>query len=193
MKKFRIVALLLVMCLASSCFVGGTFAKYASEGSAEATASIAKWSFKVDSDDIVNSTDTNFTFDLLQTITENGSTTDTDLEVKSGVMAPGTQGKFKIELTNESDVDATYSVSLTEDSGNPDIAIEFSKDGSTWNATLDAITNTLDYKDGTKNTETVTIYWRWAYFTSAENDGKDLAAAGKSFKVTVTVSATQVD
>ena len=44
MKKTRIVGLLLVFVLVTSCFVGGTFAKYASKATGSDTATVAKWS-----------------------------------------------------------------------------------------------------------------------------------------------------
>ena len=46
MKKFRIVTVLLALCLITSSFVGGTFAKYVSEASGSDTAVVAKWSIK---------------------------------------------------------------------------------------------------------------------------------------------------
>lgn len=51
MKKNRLMrasVLLLVLTLVTSCFVGGTFAKYVSEGEGEDSARVAKWGVKVE-------------------------------------------------------------------------------------------------------------------------------------------------
>ena len=66
MKKFRIVALLLVMCLASSCFVGGTFAKYSSTAEGSDSAVVARWSIDVDGTDIA--VEDTVAFDLFATV-----------------------------------------------------------------------------------------------------------------------------
>ena len=47
-KLVMIVAMLLVVCLY---FVGGTYARYASEFSGDATVSVAKWAVKVDGEE----------------------------------------------------------------------------------------------------------------------------------------------
>ena len=47
-KVMRLAAVLLVLTLISSCFVGGTFAKYVSEGKGEDSARVAKWGVKVE-------------------------------------------------------------------------------------------------------------------------------------------------
>lgn len=50
MKKFRIVAMLLVLVLATSCFAAGTFAKYTSTAYDSDSAVVAKWSVDVKDD-----------------------------------------------------------------------------------------------------------------------------------------------
>ena len=45
MKK-TIIAMLLVACCITACFVGGTFAKYTSTASGSAVATVAKWEIK---------------------------------------------------------------------------------------------------------------------------------------------------
>jgi hypothetical protein len=44
MKKTRIMGLLLVLVLVTSCFAGGTFAKYTSVATGSDEANVAKWS-----------------------------------------------------------------------------------------------------------------------------------------------------
>lgn len=47
-KLMRASGILLVLTLITSCFVGGTFAKYVSEGTGEDSARVAKWGVKVE-------------------------------------------------------------------------------------------------------------------------------------------------
>ncbi len=47
-KLPKLAALLLVLTLATTCFVSGTFAKYVSEGEGKDAARVAKWGVKVE-------------------------------------------------------------------------------------------------------------------------------------------------
>lgn len=46
-KTMRIAAVLLALTMMTSCFVGGTFAKYTTAGSSSDTARVAKWGVKI--------------------------------------------------------------------------------------------------------------------------------------------------
>ena len=56
--------------------------------------------------------DTEFTFDLCKTIKDTDGGTEADVTTQK--IAPGTKGSFSIEVTNASDVNAEYSLTLTE-------------------------------------------------------------------------------
>lgn len=99
-KLMRVSGVLLVLTLITSCFVGGTFAKYVSEGKGDDTARVAKWGVKVEvkgdgfkteyGKDDVNSNIT-------------GSTVISSSENK--VVAPGTKGTFGgIKITGKPEV-----------------------------------------------------------------------------------------
>lgn len=209
MKKnrlMRIAALLLVLTLATSCFVGGTFAKYTSTTEATDTARVALWKFTIDEngDENVASTET-FTFDLFNTVKEIGEDAD-DAEVKNtsdefAIIAPGTTGSFDVVLTNKSEVTAEYKYAFAVDAAG--VPLEFSTNGTDgWTgdiATLDKDTFTTINMDGTV---TITLYWRWAFERGAgaaeietNNDADTtlgLAGSAKP-KVTVTIDVQQVN
>lgn len=99
-KLMRVSGVLLVLTLITSCFVGGTFAKYVSEGKGDDTARVAKWGVEVEvkgdgfktkyGKDDVNSSIT-------------GSTVISSSEDK--VVAPGTKGTFAgIKITGTPEV-----------------------------------------------------------------------------------------
>lgn len=91
MKKhsalLRASGILLVLTLGTSCFVGGTFAKYVSEADATDTARVAKWGVEVDvTGDAFN---TNYNKD-----TTDGTAPGITVSSLEKVVAPGTFGTF---------------------------------------------------------------------------------------------------
>ena len=138
MKKTRLVGLLLVFVLVTSCFAGGTFAKYASSATGTDDAVVAKWSITGNDEDIAQS-DT-FTFDLFDKSaiadTKDGGEAD-DENVDNGstyaIIAPGTKGSFTFTVTNNSEVTAQYWYTLAATQSNATIAgipIEYSLIGT---------------------------------------------------------------
>lgn len=112
MKKnstMRIAALLLVLTLMTSCFVGGTFAKYTTGDSGSDSARVAKWG--------VTASVTGGAFAKEYTIEDSDAAAGVALAVKSDtanpdrVVAPGTDGTFT-------------GVALT---GTPEVAVEITK------------------------------------------------------------------
>lgn len=118
-KLMRASGVLLVLTLATSCFVGRTFAKYISQAEATDTARVAKWGVKV-------TATAGSTFG--RTYAKHDMSPDTGLESISNtvessdtanVFAPGTQGKFggitiagtpevAVKVTTEATVDLGY-------------------------------------------------------------------------------------
>lgn len=82
----RLGALALALTLVSSCLVGGTLARYVSEVTGTAKATVAAWSFKANGEGTKMAD-----IDL-------ASTAYTSATVASRVIAPGTSGSFDIEL-----------------------------------------------------------------------------------------------
>lgn len=219
MKKTRLLAFLLTACLATTCFLSGTVAKYSSTAAGEDSARVAKWSFNVGKEGATENitTQNTFTFDLFETVNDSYSSTDNDEEVldatgasAKGIIAPGTSGSFDIVLTNTSEVDVQYAINytvtntgITVDGNNIKIPVQFSVDGgTTWTDDLADVTansNTqLDYAGGTTTTKTITVLWKWDFErgTDAEkaaNNANDtllgIEAAKLNTEVVLTVQA----
>lgn len=99
-KLMRVSGVLLVLTLITSCFVGGTFAKYVSEGEGDDTARVAKWGVEVEVKG--DGFKTAYGKDDYQNNIE-GSTVISSSEDK--VVAPGTKGTFGgIKITGKPEV-----------------------------------------------------------------------------------------
>lgn len=188
-KTMRIASLLLVMVLVTTCFVGTTFAKYTSSAETTATATVAKWDVEVNGTKLTTANPT-VAFNLFDTINDsNGTSAETD--VKAGLIAPGTSGKFQFTVHNASEVTARYSIALSETNA-AGVPIQYSADGNTWYEATDedlltALTGDLGVgaADAAK-----TVHWRWAYYTNAAGDTTDTNIASGTTTATVTVKAT---
>ena len=97
-KFMRAALLLLVLTLITSCFVGGTFAKYTTSASSSDFARVAKWGFNYSA-----SVDLTDLFKNAYTNEANGETVKS-ADTKVDVIAPGTnnsqQFAFKYDTTN---------------------------------------------------------------------------------------------
>lgn len=98
-KLMRAALLLLVLTLITSCFVGGTFAKYTTSKTGSDTARVAKWGVAIDAKG------TTFAKEY-KTDTENVVGTIANSVVsKNEVVAPGTKGEMaKIAITGTPEV-----------------------------------------------------------------------------------------
>ena len=210
MKKrmSTIIGALVVLCLATSCFVGSTFAKYTStvNGNADVEASVAKWSFDIGgvAANLADGTAENLTFST--GVVTNTEGTDT-IAVDSGKvkMAPGSQGSFTLALTNTSDVTAKVVVTVTSvslkinDTEVSDHPFKYSATGDDDYTEID--TGLVVYNGNiahtAENEENVTIYWEWAFNGNDEVDTKIGIAQANGDTITWTVNVevvlTQVD
>lgn len=218
-NMMRLASVLLIAVLLSTCAVSGTFAKYTTTQSAESKARVAKWDIDFNAGD---STRKDFVFDLFKTIedTKNdneNAKSETDVKQpdsnasdKTSVIAPGTSGSFTIELKNDSEVNAKYTISYEVENTNG-IPLEFSTDGNNWYgySNIDSIKAGGDNckldMSGENQSKDITVYWRWLYErpnsendTSVNNgDSLDTSLAAMTtlptITVTATVTVTQVD
>ena len=213
MKKLGVLLLLCVVAVGSY-FVSGTYAKYTSEVNGKDAAVVAKWQWTFGSSTNERTIDTyaksiatdSIVFDLFNTIKEidtEGNEVDvaTASSGNPAIIAPGTQGSFEIEITNESQVKATYAVKLEETttgslpSGVTRIPLEYcigttaniattcAASSANWsdvvNSTTGVITNVkidptvIDFDTtGNANKASVTVKWRWKFEV---NEGTELA------------------
>ena len=190
--KVFLIALLIVM--VGLILVSGTYAKYTTTFTGSDTATVAK--FKVSSNTTAE------TFDLFKTAKEVDGTT-ADAEVVNGKVAPGTGGKFDIQLTNDSEVKVHYAISLKE-TNESNIPIEYSLDGTTYVTAENFASVSADDLAIGSTTQKVSVYWRWAFegkdstnYKTTQTDTTDYtlgtASTAPTVKVEVSTVFTQVD
>ncbi len=179
-KMMRIASVLLVAVLLSTCAISGTFAKYTSEGSATASATIAKWDIKLDGATITN----NVEFSLVDTWVNTNETVTGS--VKQNTIAPGTSGTGDIVLTNNSEVAAAISASFVETGIPANMTITYTYVNSNGIDTGTVSSTPIDI--GIGETVTITVSWVWAFTNDVEN-----TYAGQDIKVDASFTVSQVD
>lgn len=217
-RTLRVSALLLALTLITTCFVGGTFAKYMTTAGDDVTARVANWGFERTNTIVLDNLFKN-------SYVKDGSTgnavkaaDDTTL-----VVAPGTTGtvdfqfKYDESAKNAPEVAYTFKVDTTgsEIGTNLDNELVWSLDGTqcgngTFNELLAAIKalsgdasgtkeyapNTLPIAFGTTD-NTHTISWTWAYSVDVDGDTADTSLGNadtlESVKLQIAITATQVD
>ena len=183
-----IVILLALLLITAIVFSMYAYAKYKTTLTGNGTATVAKWSFKVN-----GQTQTIPDIDLTQTMDANNN-------VAEGKIAPGTSGHFDLELDatgSEVSIDYNIKLAITEKPTN----LKFYLDNTyeTEIAETEGILNV----SGSIPLETIdtplikTIYWQWPYETGLtesevkENDKTDTIDSEKKVTMTITVTGTQ--
>ena len=163
--KFLVLALLLLAVASFS-----TYAIYKSSGTGTASADVARWTVKVNTADIVT-TDT-FTFSAADIVW------DSNEYVAEGKIAPGSTGSLRVVIdTSTTDVAVDYAVAIdTTSITNPNITI-----GSITPSTIAA----------SATTTTLNIPVTWTATDTPSANTADLASAGSSISIPVTVTLTQ--
>jgi len=192
MKKMSLFALLLAAVLVTSYSVSGTYAKYTSTFTSSDTARVAKWAFNFEGDDVAVG---EFTFDLFKTAIDANVAEGTAAEA---IIAPGTEGSFKIGLANASEVNAKYSINYTVTRTNEDIPVQFTTvvDGEgnpDWSsASYSSIAEATDNINMGGEAEH-TVYWRWVFEGDNTTDTTLGTAGTDTITVEAVVTATQID
>ena len=209
-KFMRAALLLLVLTLITSCFVGGTFAKYTTSASGNDSARVAKFGVIVSA----NSATFKDKYDNDTSATVIG-------ENEAKVVAPGTSGGMpamtlsgkpevavkvtyegKVELTGWTVTSGFYCPLIIKINGTP-VDTSNATDASSF---ADAINSAIkdyskDYAAGADLSSAVSpaITWEWP-FSTAGNDAKDTElgdAAAKDNAPTITIAVattvTQID
>lgn len=213
-KMMRMASALLVATLLSTSVIAGTFAKYTTTVSGSDKAIVAKWDVGVKGDDgVAFGEKTAATVDIFKASAvydTKGETEQKDTDVYNptsgdAVIAPGTYGKFTYTLSNQSDVNATYSVTYSADEKS--VPLQWSLDGNNWkdditelNVSDEAINMPSNGKNGAATEAPITIYWKWAYtddavVTQTDEGDTNLGTASTLAQPTATISVqfTQVD
>ena len=180
-----LLALLLITAIVFSIYA---YAKYKTTLTGNGTATVAKWSFKVN-----GQTQTIPDIDLATTMKKVNN-------IAENKLAPGTEGSFDLNLdATESEVAIDYNIKLavTEKPSN----LRFYTDSSYTKeiASTDGVMNVSGVMslEEIKTIQTKTIYWKWAYQTGTEtndiiaNDKIDTEDSTKSVKMKIEVTGTQ--
>ena len=208
-RMMRLASVLLVCVLLTTSVISGTFAKYTSTATASDIARVAKWSIKVEDTEIGVAGDTTVAFDLFKTVNDTAGAAESDVLAGTGdthIIAPGTSGSFQIDIVNESEVNAKYTIALAEtNTGN--IPLQYSVDGTTWVDSVAELTMTAltdqSIAMGT-GTDTKIVYWRWVFdenvadqtVHAGQTDVTDTAlgyAGTAQVTIEATITVTQVD
>ncbi len=178
-----------VLCLVTTCLLGGTLAKYTSTITGTGTGTVAKWNFKANNSDGT----TTVNIDLADTLT--GGT-----NIAAKRMAPGTDGQFDIRINaTGSEVGIDYTIAFSDLSNIP-TGLKFYSDAGfsteiTDLATYNGFNGSIALAD--VNTEvTKTIYWQWAMDGNESDDvakGTAGGADGTKIGFNVTITGTQAD
>ncbi len=203
--SLKTFALLLLIVMLALILIASTYAKYTTKLTGSSDTTIAKWAWTINNND-VSKDDTEFTFDLFKTIKDTDGGKEADVTTQK--IAPGTKGSFSIEVTNASDVNAEYSLTLTAtkatavSNANIEYSIVGTDEAKDWTADISTFNlNKTSLAIGASNE--VVLYWRWAFYDDANQDKADtlvgFAAAGatddadKSITVKADLNFTQVD
>lgn len=225
MKKnwtMKVGVALVALTLITSCFVGGTFAKYTKSGSGEDSARVAKFGVHI------TANGTTFADAYADEMVARADATATVVADTAGtkVVAPGTKGNMtSMTLTGapEVDVEVKYAATVTLNEkwadkdgnfyfpitvkvNNTEVDLSQATDAAGVKAAIEDAINayTKTYGANTdlssKGADSLAVSWEWPFSTSAANDVKDTylgdqAAAGNAAEISLKVetTVTQID
>jgi len=192
-SRSLLIVLVILLLAVITAFVG-TFASHIISREVSDGATVAKFGLNIPA-----------TIDLFS---ESYTNVKTDTDGKK-IIAPGTDGQYKFEVSGTSEVayKVSSNIAITySDEWNEYEPLEFSIDGTTWTNFSQFHENLNDALAGnilppnTPYVSTQTIYWRWPFSVSSGNNEKDTevgigAAEGSAANVTVDIEviAAQVD
>lgn len=215
----KVGTLLFAFTLMTSCFVGGTFAKYVTKGTGSDTARVAKFGVQV------TANGETFAKEYVKDDSTEGITANSVISTDK-VVAPGTKGNMAsmtLAGTPEVAVRVTYNADLalstnwTVEGGAVYCPIIIKVNGEAINgaeyetlAAFEAAVEaeikgyTKEYKAGTDlasvKDDSLKVSWEWPFSTGDANDAKDTflgnqAAADNAATITLTVdtTVTQID
>lgn len=170
-RNLLIIAILLMLVTISL----SSYAIYKSSATGTASADVAAWVVKVDGTNIVSS----------NTFTANDIVWSQNSNIKSGKIAPGSQGTITFEIdASESEVALDYTVSVdTANITNNKITVT--------NAGANA-SGTIAYSSTAANMKkTVTINVAWTAEDVEATNTSDMAIAGTTIEIPIVVTVTQ--
>ena len=192
-KKYGMLKVIIsvILIIAVVILAGIAYARYVTSIRGQTEAQVAKWSFKVVDGD-------SSTIDVLDfPITR----TDSNTEVDSSTIAPGTYGMFEIDVdARGTETILNYGISIGF-TNKPQNMKFYADENMTNEIQLDSNGRLVLSKflslDDVKNIQSNIIYWNWPLetgTTQAEidyNDGLDSQFMGKTLTMAITVTGTQ--
>lgn len=178
-------ALAVAMTLVTTSLTGGTMAKYATEVTGSATATVAAWSFKATQKDGTTEI-TNINLGSPENRKNYAAGT-----VRDGVIAPGTEGDFDIVINGVgSDVGIEYSLLIKPAVGSnlPD-GFKVEVDGNEYDLNVsEKVTGEIAYdEDSVKMKKTVNVSWTWPFGENTD----DNAYQSEKLSLDIIVTGTQ--
>ncbi len=204
----RLAVLAVVLCLVTMSLTAGTLAKYASETSGNATATVAKWSVALKKDGTEVTGPNSITLDLHDADQEAANL------VEANKVAPGTKGSFALEVDG-SGTEVAFAYTIELDMSNTALATApikfYSNSDRTTEIALDSdkklvlTDNVLTNAEDAAKKATQTVYWKWdstAYDAETNEDNRDTkvgeasaaveGGGGLVYTIPVTLKAEQL-
>jgi len=198
-RKSIFVMIALMLVVLGTYLIANTYAKYTTEIEGTSEASIAGWAWEINDVALTKTTNT-YELNLFETINDSDAI-NSETDVKSGLIAPGTSGKFDIKIKNNSEVNATYNYTLSVE--NPlGAKIQWSDNNTTWSDNISSLNISDETLEIGSAAITKTIYWKWVFEEDATQNEKDTEVgfnaansteADKVIKVNATLTFTQKD
>lgn len=186
-----LIILLIAIIMVTSSIGIFAWAKYTSATDGNATAQVAKWSFKV----VDGVPETSDVIEFAVTRTDGYE------HVEEGKLAPGTFGEFQIGIDatgTETVLTYTIEAELTNKPTNLKLYADSAKQNEIKVVNDRIIIEEYLSLEQVKEVQTKTIYWEWPYETGdlaseiVSNDAKDTIDAGKTMTMVITVTGTEV-
>lgn len=206
----------LSLTMVSLCAIGGTFAKYASQGSATDTAHVAKWGVELrvtGNDAFAEKYDVNALAGSETVVSVNAATNGDE---EDNVLAPGTNGtlgsivvngtpEVRVSITRDLEIvfggweleGAFYCPIIISDGTNSVNGLKYNS-AAEFEAAIELLVDqvAIEVDANTSLAYSKTLTWSWPFYTSDANDVKDslLGDAGTAtITATWNASVTQVD
>ena len=209
-KSMKLTALLLALVLVTSCFVGGTFARYVTSTSSEDSARVAVWGINADE----------VTMDLFDAEYELDGTVVARSNDGDNIIAPGTGKMSKFSIVNLDDnlaPEVMYEIAINLDDSEIDQAIlnnpsiQWKLDNNTWGTWESTKADILALSGDASGVKTYapleiatefangvehTIAWQWMLDGNNVQDtamGNEAVDRDITAKISVKVTAKQVN
>ena len=193
-RKKPLLMVLLVLCVVLAMMLVGTLAKFMTSGTLSDGASVAKFGLNIPT--------------TINLFADSYTNVQADADGKK-IIAPGTSGQYTFTVTGTSEVAYQVSANVSldySDAWGAHQPLKFSINGTDFTdfaqfqIDLATALGTQSMAPNQAYASTQTIYWRWPFFASTQDDTKDTAlgqeaatGTAATVEMTIQVIATQID